>query len=34
MEKTLAFNNEDLKVINNLFINGNNNGVKKLEILT
>lgn len=30
----LAFNNEDLKVINNLFINGNNNGVKKLEILT
>ena len=33
MEKTLAFNNEDLKVIKDLFINGNNNGVKGLEIL-
>lgn len=29
----LAFNNEDLKVIKDLFINGNNNGVKGLEIL-
>ena len=29
----LAFNNEDLKVIKDLFINGNNNGVKVLEIL-
>lgn len=29
----LAFNNEDLKVIKDLLINGNNNGVKGLEIL-
>ena len=29
----LAFNNEDLKVIKDLFINGNTNGVKGLEIL-
>ena len=29
----LAFNNEDLKVIKDLFINGNKNGVKGLEIL-